>query len=435
MILRLVVTGLFMAGASSALAQPIVVPLDEALANARSESLPVLQAAAQVASARATVAAVDDSRWPSLSLSMGGGQRYGLAFDQTTGDLTQATVEAVDVGLSAQYVVFDGFERRAQHLSAEASLRAAELRRVRAGQEAAQAVLKAYLAVAEAEALQAIAMASEEAERQLLAEAEAQVEFGARPAFEIEQQRERVAASQGAGLQAARQRDRAVAQLVQILGLPPADAYAFPLPETSVDEAMPSADELVEQALASRSDVKAAVEAQQAVRADRRAARAGRLPEVALTGGMGTSYTSANTDTGIPGQLGDNRSGALGLRVSLPLMDRGSTRSRIRQAEARAASVDVEAETLRRTIVFEVQEAVADLESLAAQAEIAAVRQRAADAALDAELARYREGATTLQAVAQLRSRAVEARVEQERVRIQRRVQAQLLELVVGAWR
>ena len=417
--------------ASSASAQTVVA-LEEALAQAREASLPVLSAAAQVASARASVSAVEDGRWPSLSLSMGGGQRYGLAFDQTTGGLTQATVEAVDVGLSAQYVVFDGFERRAQRRSAEASLRASELRRVRAGQDAAQTVLLGYLAVAEAEALQSIAAASEEAERQLLAEVEAQVEFGARPAFEIEQQRERVAAAQGTGLQAARQRDRAVAQLVQILGLDPMEDYAFPLPEVSDTNALPAIDELVDQALTARSDVQAAEAAQRAVQADRRAARAGRLPEVALTGGMGTSYTSANTDTGIPGQLGDNRSGALGLRVSLPLRDRGSTRSRIRQAEARAATVDVEAETLRRAIVFDVQDTVTELQSLAAQAEVAAIRQRAADAALEAELARYRAGTTTLQTVAQLRSRAFEAEVERERLRVQRRVQAQILNLVIG---
>ncbi|MEO0559649.1 MAG: TolC family protein [Bacteroidota bacterium] len=423
------VLGLGLASSSEA---QTVVPLAEALQQARAESLPVLSASAQVASANATLAAVEDSRWPSLSLSMGGGQRYGLAFDQTTGGLTQATVESVDAGLFARYIVFDGFERRAQRRSAEASLRAAELTRVRAGQDAAQAVLAGYLAVAEAEALQSIAEANEEAERQLLTEVEAQVEYGARPAFEIEQQRERVAAAQGAGLQAARQRDRAAAQLIQILGLSPMESYAFPLPETGADEAVSPVDELVTRALASRPDVQAAEAAQLAVRADRRAARSGRLPQVTLTGGMGTSYTSANTDTGIPGQLGDNRSGSLGLSVSLPLMDRGATRSRIRQAEARATRVDVEAETVRRTIVFEIQDTVTDLESLAAQAEVAAVRQRAAAAALDAELARFAAGATTLQTVAQLRSRAVEAQVELERLRIQRQVQAQILELVIG---
>lgn len=417
--------------ASSTRAQTVVT-LDEALDTARSESLPVLQASAQVASASASLAAVEDSRWPSLSLSMAGGQRYGLAFDQTTGGLTQATVEAVDLGLSARYVVFDGFERRAQRTSAEASLRAAELTRVRAGQDVAQAVLAGYLAIAEAEALQAIALATEEAERELLEEVEAQVEFGARPAFEVEQQLERVAAAQGAGLQAERQRDRAEAQLVQILGLPPTETYAFPLPDAPIPEDAMSVDTLIEQALASRSDVQAAIAAQQAVRADRRAARAGRLPEVTLTGGMGTSYTSANTEAGIPGQLGDNRSGALGVRVSLPLMDRGATRSRIRQAEARATAVDVEAEAVRRAAAYEVREAASELRALAAQAEVAAVRQRAAEAALEAELARFRAGTTTLQTVAQLRSRRLEAQVEQERLRIRRQLQARLLELAVG---
>ena len=410
-----------------------VVPLDEALATARSESLPVLRAAAQVEAAEASLGAVRDGRWPALSLSLGGGQRYGLTFDQTAGGLTQETVEAVDVGVSGSYVVFDGFERRAATRAAEATLRAAELNGVRAGQEAARTVLAGYLDVAEAEARRAIAAANEEAERQLLAEVEAQVAFGTRPDYEVAQQTERVAAAEGAGLQAERERERAAARLVQILGLDAARAYVFRLPEGPPAEAVPDPDAAVARALAARPDLEAATAAQRAVESDRRAARAGRLPEVAIVGSVGTTFSSANQAVGLPRQLGDNRSGGVGLRVSLPLLDRGSTRARVRQAEARAATLGVEAETVRRTVVYEVTEAVSALRGLAAQARVAAARRQAAEAALDAELARFEAGTTTLQAVAQLRSRAVEARIEAERIRIQQRVQRRVLELALGA--
>ena len=427
---------LILLASTAALAQgaraQTVVPLDRALDLARSESLPVLRAAAQVAAADASVAALDDGRWPRLSLSLGGGQRYGLAFDQTTGGLTQATVEAVDVGVSASYVVFDGFERRASIRSAEASLRAAELDGVRAGQEAARAVLAGYLDAAEAKALQRIAEANEAAERRLLEEVEAQVEFGARAPSDVDQQRERVAAARGAALQAVRQLDRARAGLVRLLGLDPAGRYTFPLPDSPVSDELAAEAALIERALAARADVQAADAARRAVDADRRAARAGRLPQVALVGGIGTSYTSANDVTGFTGQFGDNRSGSLGLRVSLPILDQGTTRSGLRRAEARALAVDADAESVRRTIVYEVEEALADRRQLGAEADVARVRLEAARSALDAELARFEAGTTTLQAVAQLRSRLLEAEVSLERITIRRRVQGRLLELVVG---
>ena len=409
-----------------------VVPLDRALELARTESLPVLRAAAQVASADASVAALDDGRWPRLSLSLGGGQRYGLAFDQTTGDLTQATVEAVDVGVSASYVVFDGFERRAAIRAAEATVRAAELDGVRAGQEAERAVLAGYLDAAEAKALRRIAEANEAAERRLLEEVEAQVAFGARAPSELDQQRERVAAAQGAALQADRQLARAHAGLVRTLGLDPAGRYAFPLPEAPLSEERASEAVLIERALAARADVQAARAARRSIQADRRAARAARLPQVALVGSVGTSYTSANDATGFAGQVGDNRSGSLGLRVSLPILDQGATRSGLRRAEARALAVDADAESVRRTIAFEVQEALADRRQLDAEAEVARVRLEAAQSALDAELARFQAGTTTLQAVAQLRSRRLDAEVTRERITIRRRVQARWLELVLG---
>lgn len=93
------------------LAAQTPVPLDEALRLARVQAADVLRADADVLASRASVEAAADRRWPALSLRAGGGQRYGLAFDQTSGDLTQATVESVDLGLDADYVVYDGGAR------------------------------------------------------------------------------------------------------------------------------------------------------------------------------------------------------------------------------------------------------------------------------------------------------------------------------------
>ena len=408
-----------------------VVPLGEALALAETHSLAVLRADADVAASSAAVRAVDDGRWPSLGLYLGGGQRYGLAFDQTSGALTQETVESVSLGVSAGYVVFDGFERRAERRAAEVGLREAELDRARVQQQAHAAILDGYLAVAQAEAAREVAEESVDAETEWLREINVRVEYGDRPPSEVAQQRERIAAARGAVVGAERDRALAHARLVRLLGLDPAGAYAFPTPPPAPSEDLVSADDLVARALGNRRDLKAAGLAIQATEANKRAARASRLPQVSLGGFVGTSYTSA-AGVGFPGQIGDNRTGSLSLNVSLPILDRGVTRGRIRQAEAREQALRAAEADTRRAIALEVQEHRIRLDALAAQSEIAEIRVEAAQTALDAERARYVAGETTLQSVSILQARLHEARTNQALLRVQAQFERRLLMLALG---
>ena len=395
---------------ATASAQPTVVPLDRGLALARERSAAVLQAAAEVEGAEAGVALARASRWPSLSASAGAGQRYGLAFDQTTGGLTQATVEALDVGLSAQAVVYDGGARSARVRSAQALADAALAGGDVARQRAALETLAGYLAVAQADAAAAVAQAEVAAQERLMEEVETLVEFGVRPASDLAEQRERLAAARGAVLDAGQSRDLARVRLVSLLGLDPAQDYAFP-PPADVPP-LGSVEALVARAASERPEVRAARASALAGRADVSLARAQRRPEVAVFAGAGTSFTSAGAGA-IPGQFGDNRAGQLGLQVSMPLFDGGAGRGGVRQSAARLAALDAQTDEAARAVALEAREAGVELAATEAQLEIAAVRVDAAQTALGAELARFQAGETTLQSVALLRARAVDAATRQ----------------------
>ncbi|MEL6614313.1 MAG: TolC family protein [Bacteroidota bacterium] len=416
--------------AASAQAQT-VVRLDEALALAETQSVDVLRADARVFASTVAVEAVDAQRWPSLNLSAGGGQRYGLSFDQTSGALTQSTVESMSVGLDARYVVFDGFERRAERRAAEAGLREAELSRAQRRQQARVEVLGGYLAAARADAARGVAKEALEAERGLLGEIEVRVEFGDRPASEIAQQQERIAAAQSAVLTAERDLALAHARLVRVLGLDPTETYTFPVPASGAPEASAPLGDLVEDALRRRADVRATEVAIQAAEANGRAARARRLPQVALGAFVGTSYTSAAA-SGLTGQIGDNRTGSLGLSVSLPILDRGATRRRVRQAEAQTLALQADAADTRRTIALEIQEHLLRLDALDAQTVLAARRVEAAATAVAAERARYTGGETTLQSVSLLQARLLDARIAQALLGIEAEFARRLLYLALG---
>ena len=418
--------------ATSAAAQPRAVPLGEALALARTQAADVLRADADVLSARASVEAAHAARWPALSVRAGGGQRYGLSFDQTSGGLTQSTVESVDLGLDADYVVYDGGARGADARAARAGLEAARLSRERAERQAVAAVVEGYLAAARARAARDVASEALDAQRDLLAVVEAQVDLGERPAAEVAQQEERVAAARGDVLAAERDLALAEARLVRVLGLDPAAEYAFPTPDAAPPaDAAPPVDALVREALDARADLRAADAAVRAAEAERGAARAGRLPTVSVGAYVGTGYSSA-AGASIPGQFGDNRAGALRLTVSLPVLDRGASGAAVARAEARAAALRVAADDARRQAALDVRERAVALDALAAQAETAAVRVRAARVALDAERARYGAGAATLQDVSLLQARLTDALVQQALIDTEAAFAPTLLDVAVG---
>ena len=397
---------------------------------ARERALDVLRADAAIAQARITLDAVSDRGQPSLALSVGGGQRYGLSFDQTSGGLTQSRVESFDVGVDVGYTLFDGYARRADARAAQATLRVAELDRARARQMAGLAVLQGYLAIAQARAAAQVAAQDVATQRELLEAVAVQAEYGERPAYEVTQQRERVATAQARGLAAARDRALAEARLVRVLGLD-GGPYAFPTDSAAVAPRTVDAEALVDRALASRPDLAAARAAADAVEAERQAARAGRLPSVTVGAYVGTGYSSA-AGSGLLGQVGDNGAGALRLGVSVPILDRGVTRQRVRQAEARAAVLEREREDARRAVALEVRERAIALDALAAQAELAAVRVEAAQAALAAERARFDAGEATLQAVSILQARLVEAEAERARLGVEARFERLFLAVAVG---
>lgn len=417
---------------SAPLAAQTAIPFGEAVRLARTQAADVLRAEADVLSSQVAVDAAADRRWPSLALRAGGGQRYGLAFDQTSGGLTQAAVESVDLGLDADYVVYDGGARSADARAARAGLEAARLGRERAAHRAEAVVVGGYLDAARARAARDVAEADLDAQRDLLDAVAVQVEFGERQASETAQQEERVAAARGAVLAAERDLALAHARLVRLLGLDPTGEYTFPTPATDVAPAdRSSADALIGQALGQRADLRAALAAVRAAEAERGAARAGRRPTVALGAYVGTGYSSA-AGVGLFGQFGDNRAGGLRLSVSLPVLDRGASGAAVARAEAQAAALRASAEDARRQVALDVREQVVALGDLAARADVAEVRVRAARTALDAERARYEGGDATLQDVSLLQARLTDALTERATIAVEAAFAPALLDIAVG---
>lgn len=430
---KVVMIGLAALFAAGVQAQDRLLTLDEVVALARTQSVAVQQAALEVEARDADLAGARGRRWPSLGLYSNASQNYGLAFDQTAGQLTQATTEFASAGVEVGWTVFDGYATAAAVANATAGRAEAERREERARQTAVNEALRLYFEAVTAGAAREIAAQNLEAQRQQGRLVEAQIREGLRPETEIHLQEERLAEAELAVLAAGRAERTATLGLVRHLALDPSQTYEVVAPEATVPAPV-ALDEaaLVEEALARRADLRAFASAVDAAEADRRAARAGRWPSLALVAGYGTSYTST-ADVGVGTQLDQNRGGSLGFRVGFPLFDQRQTRARSQAADARLRQRALEAEDARRQVTLEVREAVLDLAVRAEEVRVAERRVTAAEAALAAETERYRLGLTTLAALAEVNARTVEARVGRARVGYALLVQRALLDYRVGA--
>lgn len=409
---RLLVLLVALAGPAAGAQTARPITLDEAIALVQTQGVIVRQAETLVGEREADVAEARGRFLPAASVYTAGSQRYGRSFDETAGELTQQRTEAVQVGGQAEWTLYDGGTRQATLARARAELARVGHDRERVVQTAVHGVIEQFYAVAVAQAEARIARANVEAQRQQLALVEATISAGVRPRVERLQQEERLAEAELGVLQADRAERSAGLRLVHLLALDPSGEYRFVPPAEASPADMVPLDPavLTARALERRADLRAQEASVAAAEASVRAARSGGRPSLSLVFGYGTSF-STGADGGLGPQFGDNRGGALGLQLGVPLFDRALTRSRVRAAAARADRARIDRDAARRTVALDIRQALLDYQLLLDEARVGERRLAAARASLDAETERYRLGMTTLGDLAEARARALAADV------------------------
>ncbi len=137
-------------------------------------------------------------------------------------------------------------------------------------------------------------------------------------------------------------------------------------------------------------------------------ARSGYWPDVTLSAGYSSAYTSVSPFS-FDEQLDQRRGGSVGLNLSVPLFDRRSTANATRRAELRTQSERLTLENLRQDVALQVRRVQLDYRAAREQLTAAQAQQRAGDLALETVQKRYRAGAATLVELSQARASQVQA--------------------------
>ena len=428
-----------------------VVTLGEAVQTALDRS-PELRRAETNDRARAlAVQAARAGRLPTITASASPRQQYGLAFDQTTGQLTSQTIETVNLGVGGQITIYDGGRTRAAVRQAELERTAANASVERSRQEVALDVAQAFLQLLldrELVEIQQGQLAAAVSQRDQVREL---VDAGARPRADLVAQQAVVAERELAVVEAegAVATDRVV--LIQAIGLDPLGEYRFVGPTLDDFEqrgllAVPAIDlaDLLATARARRADLRARTLDVDALEAAVATARANGKPTVDVSAQVGTGYSSLQTRalgtapeipvvlgdgtpvlvggapltfpgpsdrtlTPIYTQFADNRGGSLGLTFTLPLYDAARTRREVARARILTEDARVQRDALVRQIDAEVQTALVQAQTAQSRLGASETQVEAAQAALAVEQDRYALGAGTLYDVAQAQARLAQA--------------------------
>jgi len=460
-------------GAAEVCAQaPRRITFEEAIQIALRESVALQRTETTVRAQGEAVELARAAFLPDVSASLQPVRRYGLTFDQTTGNLQQESSDALSGQVSAGVNLFSGFRDSAELRRRRLEQQAGTFTLERAREDVIFTVAAQFLQLLLDESLVGIRREALAAQEVQLERVRQLVEGGVRARADLLQQEALTAEAELAVLLADAQRELAETQLVRTLQLDPLGAYEFVAPPLDGAEPPPAPFDLaalVEAALERRGDLRAQRLQIQAAEEGVRVAASGYYPRVNAFAALGSSFSSLSrrpipgtggtvpvttasgetilvggqpfmlsapgTFEGVPfGDqfFGDNRSGNIGVSVTVPVFDRFTTRAQVRQARLQAQNERLVLDDLRQAAAAEVRQALLDHRNAEARLAVTARQVAAASAALAAEQDRYDLGVSTLAELALARSRLVEAESARAQAVAQALFQRRRLEYAAG---
>lgn len=186
------------------------------------------------------------------------------------------------------------------------------------------------------------------------------IEAGKAAQVELSEATSRVAQDQAILVQNESQYNLALLELSQLLEFSTPDSLQIAAPNALQIPHLPeSADAVYALALPQRPALNVAKLRTEAAQIGVKLARAGYLPTLSLSAGIGTNYynTSGFANDAFSKQLKNNLATSLALSLSIPIFDRHTTRNNVKQAKLAVINQQLEEENIKKTLYKEIQDA------------------------------------------------------------------------------
>ena len=151
--------------------------------------------------------------------------------------------------------------------------------------------------------------------------------------------------------------DNELLTLKNLLGLPPSTKLEIVKPDLDADNeslTMPTLETAVEKSLAYLPELKSSEADVEMAKYDVKVSKSSYSPTLSLSAGVSTGYTNFDESWGtqVSNNLGEN----VGLNLSVPIYNRSSTRSKVKQSQIRLQQAEIENEQLKLDITSEIEQ-------------------------------------------------------------------------------
>ena len=343
-------------------AQPRQWSLRECCDYAVSSSISIKQRENQCRQQEIQLSTAKNSRLPDLSGSVSQNFSFGrgLTADNTYSN-TNTSSTSFSIGTSVP--LFTGFQIPNQIKMNQLNLEAATADLEKAKNDIRMQVAQAYVQILYNMEIADVAHRQVSIDSMQVVRIQALVNNGKASGSQLSQQKATLANSQLTVTQAENTLSLSLLTLSQLLELPTADGFAVERPV--IDEAnevyraqIPSADAIYAEALGLKPEVAAQQLRLKATDHNIAIARAGYMPTLSLSGGMGSNYYTTSKFSSDPfgTQVKNNFSQYIGLNLNVPIFNRFQTRNSIRNAKIEQQNQQLQLDNVKKTLYKEIQQ-------------------------------------------------------------------------------
>ncbi len=429
------------------LAQSEQITLQEAIDIALENNYQLKQAENNLDLAEKDVTSEYADFLPSLSGSLRGSRTAGqqFIFDRFSEGLdpfVNVTSESMSGSVGADITVFAGFNnihtlRASQQskISREESLR-------RARENVIFNTASRYLQVLLDMQLLQIAEENLVTSKRQLEQVQAQVEVGSRPTVDLYNQEAQVANDQLSVTQRQNSLNISRLFLIRQLQIDPQRDYEFVVPEFNqeIDEStitMYDLNNLIDQALMNRSDLKSEMASIRNLEYQLKIARGNLYPTISASAGLSSRYSDQYSAGGQSVSFSDqffdlqaNRS--LGISFSFPIFNNWNRMNNIQAAKVQLKNAKLALDNTELQVIQEVTQAYNDYSSYIQEYNAAETSLTASEKAFETQQERYNVGASTLIELSQAQANYVEAQSNYTQARYNLIFQEKLLDYFLG---
>lgn len=372
--------------------------LRQCITYALEHNISIKQQENTVESNRISLNTSKNSRLPGLQASASQSMNFGRGL---TADNTYANRNTMSTGfdLGTSVSLYTGGQMTHDIRQKEINLQAALVDLNRAKDDISMQIASTYLEVLYQKDMLAVAKNQLELAKLQESRLQALLQTGKIAETEVVEAHATVASDELQVTQAENQVQLALLNLSQLLELqtPEGLDVETPVIAQAQDVILPLPDVIYAEANGIKPQVQAQVLRLKSAEESIEIAKAGKLPRVSLSGGLGTNYyhTSGFPSNKFASQLKDNLSKYIGLSVSVPIFNKYATRNQIKTAKLQYQTQQLQLEETRKGLYKEIQQAYYNALAAQKQCVSSEAAEKASQSAFELVSKKYENGKAT----------------------------------------